>query len=616
MKIFLLVFLCACLYAADAPLYLFYPNAPAHKAVETVPAGNANDTITAIAPADGAIVPLLSERHKAYLDIMPREKRIACYADKDFRKNLSKASSNPLVVDLVWNAKISAAQDAELFISENADLSNAVAITVPANRAKESDDGFRCQLELNNLKVATSYYWKVRIGDAESAVATFSTEERAPRLLRIYGVPNVRELGGYIGLDGRRTRQGMLYRTSGLNNNATKLYTTEEEAKALYPELIQKEAALQEKISQWEKQLGEVENVRILPVAPSHEWTVFLPQSATTEDYKAFCQLTAIPENFLGAASQQLSTDEKWSYTFSKPIEGAPAMFAQTIEADEDGYMVVGCGADWWWMLGVNGKLLCDRLSTKDNVEWPANVDNHVLLVPLRKGTNLIFFAMKSGSGTWTMACGKPTAAPSVADIIQAQLAEDKADLAKVYRIPKGFKPGKDRLTADMKPYLVHDLHIKSDIDLRSRDTECACMTGSPIGPEVTWFSRPSPCYGGMKSDYAKGVFHKVFRLMLIPENYPLIFHCIGGQDRTGSVSAILLGLLGVSEEEIYLDWEVTGYNNPSIDFNHKDRFNQLIAVFDAYPGETLNERIENYVLSCGISKQDIDDFRELMLEE
>ncbi|MCQ2397559.1 MAG: tyrosine-protein phosphatase, partial [Lentisphaeria bacterium] len=391
MRNVLLLFLCACLYAAEAPLYLFYPNAPSHKAVENVSIGTVNDAIATVAPADGAVVPLLSERHKAYLDLMPREKRIELYADTAFRTELTKARSNPLVVHLVWPAKMAAAKEAELFISENADLSNAVAIAVPANRARKTDDGsFRYQLELNNLKVATAYYWMVRIGDDVTPVATFSTEARAPRLLRIYGVPNVRELGGYIGLDGRRTRQGMLYRTSGLNDNATKLYTTEEEAKALYPELIQKAAALQEKISKWEKQLGEVENVRILPVALSHEWTVFLPQSATTEDYKAFCQLTAIPDDFLGAASQQLSTDEKWSYTFSKPIERAPAMFAQTIEADEDGYMILGCGADWWWMLGVNGEIICDRLSTKDNVEWPANVDNHALLVPLRKGTNLI----------------------------------------------------------------------------------------------------------------------------------------------------------------------------------------------------------------------------------
>ena len=615
MKILLPLFLCACLYAADAPLYLFYPNAPAHKAVETVPAGNADGTISAVAPADGAVVPLLNEKHKAFLD-MPREERIPNFANKAFRKELAKATCHPLVVDLVWTANIAAAKDAELFISENADLSNAVAITVPANRAKKSGDGFRCQLELNNLKVATAYYWKVRIGDAESAVATFTTEDRAPRLLRIYRISNVRDLGGYIGLDGRRVRQGILYRSAGLNGNATKVYATEEEAKELFPKQIQEREQLLANIALWEKLLDAPEKVNVLPVELSHEWTVFLPGTATTEDYLDFCHLTEIPESFMGAKAMGITTDEKWSYTFPDSIAEAPALLVQYVEAAEDGYMVVGCGADWWWMLSVNGKLICDRLSVKDNVAWPASADNHTLLIPLHKGTNLVSFAMKSGSSKWTLACGKPSVVPPVAEILQKQLEADKEYLADFFKRIKGYEPGEVRLTDDMQNYLANTLGLKSDIDLRAKHTECACMTGSPVGPGTKWFSRSYSSYGGMGTPHGKSVFREVFRLMLIPENYPIDFHCIAGQDRTGSVACTLLGLLGVSEEEIYLDWEATGFLSESVSLNHKDRFNQLIAVFDAFPGETLNERIVNYVLSLGFTMEDINDFRELMLEE
>ena len=616
MKNILLLFLCACLYAAEAPLYLFYPNAPAHHAVETVSIGNVNDTIAAVAPADGAVVPLLSETHKAFLDLMPREKRIELFADKDFRKELAKASCHPLVVDLVWTAKIASAKDAELFISENADLSNAVAITVPANRAKKADDGFRYQLELNNLKVATVYYWKVRIGDSESAVATFSTEDRAPRLLRFYSIGNVRDLGGYIGLDGRRVRQGLLIRSAGLNGNANKVYATEEEAKSLFPKQIKEREQLLANIALWEKLLKAPESVNVLPVELAHEWTVFLPETATAEDYIDFCHLTDIPEFFMGAKAERITTDEKWSYTFPDSIADAPTLCVQYVEAEQDGYMVIGCGADWWWMLSVNGKLVCDRLTVKDNAEWPAAVDNHTLLVPLRKGRNLISFAMKSGSSKWTLACGKPSVIPSVSDILTKQLSGDKAFLADFYKRIKGYEPGDVRLSDDMKSYLVNDLHIKSDIDLRAKNTECACMTGSPIGPEVKWFSRSYSSYGGMGTPHGKSVFREVFRLMLIPENYPIDFHCIAGQDRTGSVACTLLGLLGVSEEEIYLDWEATGFLSASVSLNHKDRFSQLIAVFDAYPGDTLNERIVNYVLGLGFTMEDINYFRELMLEE
>ena len=42
----------------------------------------------------------------------------------------------------------------------------------------------------------------------------------APRLIRVARVPNVRDLGGRVTEDGRRVRQGLLFRSAGLNDNA------------------------------------------------------------------------------------------------------------------------------------------------------------------------------------------------------------------------------------------------------------------------------------------------------------------------------------------------------------------------------------------------------------
>ncbi|MCQ3035233.1 MAG: tyrosine-protein phosphatase [Bacilli bacterium] len=44
--------------------------------------------------------------------------------------------------------------------------------------------------------------------------------------------------------------------------------------------------------------------------------------------------------------------------------------------------------------------------------------------------------------------------------------------------------------------------------------------------------------------------------------NYPAYFHCTYGMDRTGTLAYILLGLLGVSEADIYLDYELTDYSS------------------------------------------------------
>ncbi|MGO9877008.1 MAG: tyrosine-protein phosphatase [Acidimicrobiia bacterium] len=57
----------------------------------------------------------------------------------------------------------------------------------------------------------------------------------------------------------------------------------------------------------------------------------------------------------------------------------------------------------------------------------------------------------------------------------------------------------------------------------------------------------------------------------------PLLFHCAGGKDRTGIVAAVLLGLLGVSDEVILDDYELTStYFTPR-------RMETLAAVMAEY---------------------------------
>lgn len=42
------------------------------------------------------------------------------------------------------------------------------------------------------------------------------------------------------------------------------------------------------------------------------------------------------------------------------------------------------------------------------------------------------------------------------------------------------------------------------------------------------------------------------------PENHPLVFHCHGGKDRTGILSALLLGILGVEDIDIIEDYTLS----------------------------------------------------------
>ena len=50
----------------------------------------------------------------------------------------------------------------------------------------------------------------------------------------------------------------------------------------------------------------------------------------------------------------------------------------------------------------------------------------------------------------------------------------------------------------------------------------------------------------------------ETLRLLSRPETYPAVFHCTAGKDRTGIVAALVLGLLGVPEEEILDDYALS----------------------------------------------------------
>ena len=78
------------------------------------------------------------------------------------------------------------------------------------------------QVELNNLKIHTNYYWYVEYKFNGKTVKTdvkgFIIDCHNPRNLDIDGLTNVRDIGGYkVGEE--YTNQGLIYRSSRLNEN-------------------------------------------------------------------------------------------------------------------------------------------------------------------------------------------------------------------------------------------------------------------------------------------------------------------------------------------------------------------------------------------------------------
>jgi len=177
----------------------------------------------------------------------------------------------------------------------------------------------------------------------------------------------------------------------------------------------------------------------------------------------------------------------------------------------------------------------------------------------------------------------------------------------------KKIEMGAHRVTPAGLATLRDEFRVKTDLELRTPQ-ETAGMTGSLLGEGVRWQCISFAAYDFIDNAVrGREPFAKIFRLFTVRENYPVLMHCSGGRDRTGTLAFLLNGLLGVSEDDLCRDWEMSIFNDAGMKFT-SDRIQRLTAYLKTLPGRNLNEQIESYVRSCGISAAEIAAFREIML--
>lgn len=179
-----------------------------------------------------------------------------------------------------------------------------------------------------------------------------------------------------------------------------------------------------------------------------------------------------------------------------------------------------------------------------------------------------------------------------------------------------GFVRGRNRLTAEDVAYLAGTLGIRTDLDLRTPQ-ETALMKVSPLGPSVHLILNSSCQYKEMFTPEGRRNVAENFRVFTRRENFPVYFHCIAGADRTGSLAYILESVLGVSRHDCETDWESTFYPRfpkESDGILGEVHFSNGLAAYGK-KGDSLRRRAELYLMDCGITKEEIEAFRSIMLE-
>lgn len=179
---------------------------------------------------------------------------------------------------------------------------------------------------------------------------------------------------------------------------------------------------------------------------------------------------------------------------------------------------------------------------------------------------------------------------------------------------------GGHQITDEGKRVLVNEFGIRTDLDLRGAPEEVEPVLDRA---EVQWINIPVGAYD-LLSEESRDGFRKVFQVFAEASHYPILFHCAGGADRTGTVAFLLGALLGNREENLLRDYELTSLSGVEclgsscwLD-QSKNEFRRLLNDLGSFGNDAgnINDSIENYLRSAGVTDEEITAIRTQLIAD
>jgi len=170
---------------------------------------------------------------------------------------------------------------------------------------------------------------------------------------------------------------------------------------------------------------------------------------------------------------------------------------------------------------------------------------------------------------------------------------------------------------------LRETLKIRTDIDVRKTVAFCGQdevngITSSPLGKDINYVSCPMK-YNSQNiftnSDNVASI-KTFFETLADINNYPIIFHCLRGTDRTGALSYLLGAMLGMKEKDLMLDYLFS--NMAAIGNSVKDTTingsSFFIQGIKNSAGSSFSEKAQNYLINTiGVTQSTIDSIINIL---
>ncbi len=173
-------------------------------------------------------------------------------------------------------------------------------------------------------------------------------------------------------------------------------------------------------------------------------------------------------------------------------------------------------------------------------------------------------------------------------------------------------------VTSEGIRFLERELRLRSLLDLRgSGELAKDSNHGSSLSPLVRWHNTPISGYAGCATGAQKELYAKAFRIIIEPTNLPLYTHCWGGADRTGTLIFLLNATLGVKDDDLLRDYELTSLSLWGSRSRETEQFKSLDAFLETLaPDQDYQAKAVAYWKAAGITDKEIETLKEMFLEK
>jgi len=172
------------------------------------------------------------------------------------------------------------------------------------------------------------------------------------------------------------------------------------------------------------------------------------------------------------------------------------------------------------------------------------------------------------------------------------------------------------QVTPEGAAILQDELGIRTDLDLRGINGDENPQPALDPG-RVNWVNMKLVAYQEIFTERGQPGILQAFQVLADLAAYPVLVHCWGGADRTGTLVFLLNALLGVELPDLAYDYELTSYSVSALRRSSSPEFQAMLEGLKAFApaGASLQAQVEAYLASLGVTAEQMALLRQLLVE-